>query len=209
MIFPPIVGFPGGAVVKDLPANAGDVGSTPGQKDPLEKGMAARPSILVWRSPWTEDPGRLQSMELQRVRHDGATSLSLLYKPSYKLCTHSVSFYHLCVTASSPARPPVPQRLAQLPSKHRASANVSGAPPRLPLSFPRCSSLMGECLPPTRLSKSYAFGRWPREERLSPESVCAQELSLPASLSPYNTLSSCQRTCFHVRVISYVSCVIL
>ena len=41
-----------------------------GSEDPLEKGMAIHSSILAWRIPWTEDPGRLQSMGLQRVRHD-------------------------------------------------------------------------------------------------------------------------------------------
>ena len=38
------------------------------QEDPLEKGMATHSSILVWRIPWTEEPGGLQSMELQSVR---------------------------------------------------------------------------------------------------------------------------------------------
>ena len=41
----------------------------PGQEDSLEKEMATHSSILVWEIPWTEEPGRLQSMELQRVRH--------------------------------------------------------------------------------------------------------------------------------------------
>ena len=41
-----------------------------GQQDPLEKGMAAHSSILAWRIPWTEEPGRLQSMGLQRVGHN-------------------------------------------------------------------------------------------------------------------------------------------
>ena len=41
-----------------------------GQEDPLEKEMATHSSILAWRIPWTEDPGRLQSMELQRNRKD-------------------------------------------------------------------------------------------------------------------------------------------
>ena len=36
----------------------------------LEKEMAAHPSVLVWRIPWTEEPGGLQSMRSQRVRHD-------------------------------------------------------------------------------------------------------------------------------------------
>ena len=41
-----------------------------GWEDPLEEGMATHSSILAWRIPWTEEPGRLQSMGLQRVRHD-------------------------------------------------------------------------------------------------------------------------------------------
>ena len=41
-----------------------------GQEDPLEKGMATHSSILAWRIPWTEEPGGLQSMGLQRVGHD-------------------------------------------------------------------------------------------------------------------------------------------
>ena len=44
-----------------------------GQEDPLEKGMATHSSILAWRIPWTEEPGGLQSMGLQRVGHDWAT----------------------------------------------------------------------------------------------------------------------------------------
>ena len=42
----------------------------PGQRDPLEKGMATHSSILVWRIPWTEEPGRLQSMGWQTAGHD-------------------------------------------------------------------------------------------------------------------------------------------
>ena len=41
-----------------------------GQEDPLEEGMATHSSILAWKIPWTEKPGGLQSMGLQRVRHD-------------------------------------------------------------------------------------------------------------------------------------------
>ena len=40
------------------------------REDPLEEGMATYCSILAWRIPWTEEPGRLQSMGLQRVGHD-------------------------------------------------------------------------------------------------------------------------------------------
>ena len=64
---------PGGSVVKNPPVNAGNIrdsGSIPGRKDPLEKEMATHSSILAWKIPWTEEPGGLQSMGLQRVGHD-------------------------------------------------------------------------------------------------------------------------------------------
>ena len=41
-----------------------------GQEDPLEKGMATQSNIVAWRTPWTEEPGRLQSMGSQRVKHN-------------------------------------------------------------------------------------------------------------------------------------------
>ena len=47
---------------KNLPASVGDVGSIPGLEDPLEEGMATHSNILAWRIPWTEKPGRLQSI---------------------------------------------------------------------------------------------------------------------------------------------------
>ena len=40
-----------------------------GGEDPLEKGMATHPNILAWRIPWTEEPGRLQSKELDMTEH--------------------------------------------------------------------------------------------------------------------------------------------
>ena len=58
-------GFPGGSVVKDQTASAGDMYWSLGQEDPLEKEMATHSSILAWEIPWTEKPGRLQSMGLQ------------------------------------------------------------------------------------------------------------------------------------------------
>ena len=45
-----------------------------GQEDPLEKEMATHSSILAWRIPWTEEPGRLQSSGPKRVRHNWATN---------------------------------------------------------------------------------------------------------------------------------------
>ena len=53
-------------MVKNLPA----MQETLGWEDPLEEGMGTHSSILAWRIPWTEDPGRLQSMGSQRVEHD-------------------------------------------------------------------------------------------------------------------------------------------
>ena len=57
-------------MVRNLPANSGGLGSIPGLEDHLEKKMATHCSIRAWEIPWTEEPGRLQSMELQRVRHN-------------------------------------------------------------------------------------------------------------------------------------------
>ena len=55
-------------MVKNLPANAGDMGSIPGSGRSLEKEMATHSSILAWETPWTEEPGRLQSMGLQKSK---------------------------------------------------------------------------------------------------------------------------------------------
>ena len=53
-------------MVKNPPANVRDAG----QEDPLKEGIATHSSILAWRILWTEEPGRLQSMGLQRVGRD-------------------------------------------------------------------------------------------------------------------------------------------
>ena len=55
--------------VKNLPAVWEIWVQSLGQEDPLEKGVAPHFSILAWRIPWTEEPGRLQSMGSQIVRH--------------------------------------------------------------------------------------------------------------------------------------------
>ena len=63
-------GFPGGSEVKVSACNAGDLGSIPGLgRSPGERNGNPL-SILAWRIPWTEEPGRLQSMGSQRVRHN-------------------------------------------------------------------------------------------------------------------------------------------
>ena len=63
-------------VIQTSPANERDVrdsGSIPKSGKSLEEGKATHSSILAQRIPWTEEPGRLQSMELQRAGHDSAT----------------------------------------------------------------------------------------------------------------------------------------
>ena len=67
------MGFPGGSDGKDLPAMRETWVWSLGQEDRLQKGVATHSSILAWRIPWTEEPGGLQSMGLQSVRHDWVT----------------------------------------------------------------------------------------------------------------------------------------
>ena len=61
-------------MVKSLPEMQETQVWSLGQEDPLEKGMATHCSILAWRVPWTEEPGGLQSVRSQRVRHNWATN---------------------------------------------------------------------------------------------------------------------------------------
>ena len=65
-----ILSFPGGSDGREPDYNAGDLGLIPGWEDPLEKGMATHSSILVWRIPWTEEPGGLHFMGSQRAGHN-------------------------------------------------------------------------------------------------------------------------------------------
>ena len=77
-------------VVKHLPVMRETWIRSLGQEDPLEKDMATHSSTLAWRIPWTEEPGRLQSMGSQRVGHDWATSLSLSF-----FHTHHITYIHI------------------------------------------------------------------------------------------------------------------
>ena len=62
--------FPGGSDVKRLPTMWETWDQSLGREYPLEKEMAPHSSILAWKIPWTEEPGRLLSMGSQRVGHD-------------------------------------------------------------------------------------------------------------------------------------------
>ena len=71
------MGFPDGSAVKNPPAMQETGSESLGLEDPLGNEMATHSSILVWKFSWTEDPGGLQCMGLQRVRHDLATKEQL------------------------------------------------------------------------------------------------------------------------------------
>ena len=64
-------------MVKNLPAMQETQVQALGWEDSLEKGMATHSSILAWRIPWTEEPGGLKSMGLQRVGHNRSTKQPL------------------------------------------------------------------------------------------------------------------------------------
>ena len=66
-------------LVKNLPAVRETWIPSLGWEDPLEEGIATHSSTLVWRIPWTKEPGGLQSVQLQRVRHDRVTKHSTAY----------------------------------------------------------------------------------------------------------------------------------
>ena len=68
-----------------------------GREDPLEKEMVTHSSILAWRIPWMEKPGRLQSIGSQRVGHDWVISLSLSYLNSLVV---SPTFFNLAIKSS-------------------------------------------------------------------------------------------------------------
>ena len=65
-----LMGFPGGSDAKCLPAMQETRVQSLNWEDPLEKEMATHSSTLAWKIPWAEEPCKLQSMGLQRVRHE-------------------------------------------------------------------------------------------------------------------------------------------
>ena len=80
--------FPGGSLVKNLPAIQKTWVHFLGQEDPLEKEMATHSGFLAWEIPWTEEPGGLQSMGSQRVGHNSATKTTIL-------CIHTHTHTHV------------------------------------------------------------------------------------------------------------------
>jgi len=81
-------GFPGGSVSKNLPGNPGDTVQSLGLEDPLEEEMATHSSILTWEIQWTEEPGGLQSMGWQRIRHNLATEHTHMHSCLFETLFH-------------------------------------------------------------------------------------------------------------------------
>ena len=75
------------AQTKNLPAVQGTLVLSMGREDPLDEGMAAHPRILAWKTPWTQEPGGLQSKGSQRGGHDRATDITLLLLRRKIKCT--------------------------------------------------------------------------------------------------------------------------
>ena len=68
-----------------------------GWEDPVEKGTTTQSSVLAWRIPWTEEPGRLQSMGLQRVEHNRVTFTFFFFFCYFKPCCYK----HSCIQVFS------------------------------------------------------------------------------------------------------------
>ena len=80
-----LMNFPCGPDSKPSVYKVGDRGSIPSCEDPLEKEMAIHSRTIAWKIPWTEEPGRLQSMGSQKIGHDWVTSLSLSLSETRKI----------------------------------------------------------------------------------------------------------------------------
>ena len=72
------------------------------QNDPLEEGMATHSNILAWRMPWTVEPGRLQSMGLQRVEHDWSDLAHMHRSLLLKMWSKNLGIHWKCRTQASP-----------------------------------------------------------------------------------------------------------
>ena len=102
---------------KESTCNAGDRVRSLGQEDPLEKEMTTHSRILAREMPWTEEPGRLQSMESQRVWHNLVyTCIHPLWPDSCPLSKKSLFFPGSILPAGNP-----PSRLSPWKSPHPSS----------------------------------------------------------------------------------------
>ena len=132
-----LMGFPGGSVVKTLPANAGDADlqfQSLGQEEPLEEEMATHSSFFAWRIPWTEGPGGLQSMGLQSDATEQLT-LSLFFP-------HFLHQWCVCVNLPVPPSHPFPHSVHTfVPHTGLTSCALAGCS-REGFIIGECSTLM-------------------------------------------------------------------
>ena len=141
--------LPVARMVKNLPAIQESKSLVPGWEDRLEKGMAIHSSILVWTSPRTEEPGRLQSAGSQGVGHNWATNTHTPFhtKDEETMLNYTVQFSRSVVSDSlqlhelQHARPPCPSPTPEVhpnpcPSSRRCHSTISS--PVIPFSsFPQ------------------------------------------------------------------------
>ena len=85
--------FPGGSDGKESASSAGDLGSIPGLGRSPGEGNATHSSILAWKIPSTEEPGRLQSMGSKRVRLDWVTNTSSMTVIKFSFTPYSLILY--------------------------------------------------------------------------------------------------------------------
>ena len=112
-----------------------------GQEDPLEDTMATNSSIFAWRIPWTEEPGRLQSMGVTRVRHDLATEPPTTISSvqfSHSVMSNSLWLHGLQHTRlPCPSPPPITNMLKLMSTKSVMPSNhLILCLPLLPSIFP-------------------------------------------------------------------------
>ena len=91
-------GFPGGSVVKNLPANAGDAGDSGSiRKIPWRRKWQPTPAFFpAWKIPWAEKPGGVQSMGWQRVGHNLVTEHTCMPSGNMKSSTSTFCLWDLC-----------------------------------------------------------------------------------------------------------------
>ena len=90
------LGFPGGSEGKASVYNVGDLGSIPGSGRSPGEGNGNYSSTLAWKSPWTEKPGRLQPVGLQRVGHDFTFTFTFFFF-SIECMWHTQSDGNTCI----------------------------------------------------------------------------------------------------------------
>ena len=123
-----VIGFPWWFRWWKFVCNAGIPGSIPRLGRSPGEGMATHSSILAWRIPWTEEPGRLQSMGLQRVRHDWETNPNEeKAKPRYnKVLSHFIRVRLFTILWTVDCQAPLSMRLYRQKSWSELPCSPSG-----------------------------------------------------------------------------------